>query len=101
MLLHDVITHIQVAMASSRSDAPATISDLPDEVLLMIFAYVGGNADTYTEQKTEFYALSMTSRPFHRVAVEYLYKRCILQPETSQALIRTAAISPSISSMIK
>ena len=88
-------------MASSRSNAPANISDLPDEVLLMIFAYVGGNADTYAEQKAEFYALSMTSRPFHRVAAEYLYKRCILQPETSRALIRTVAISPSISSMIK
>ena len=88
-------------MASSRSNAPATISDLPDEVLLMIFAYVSGNADTYAEQKTEFYALSVTSRPFHRVAAEYLYKRCILQPETSRALIRTVAISPSISSMIK
>ena len=88
-------------MASSRSNAPATISDLPDEVLLNIFAYVSGNADTYTERKTEFHALSMTFRPFHRVAAEYLYKRCILQPETSQALIRTVAMSPSISSMIK
>ena len=100
MLLHDVITH-SGAMASSRSNAPATISDLPDEVLLMILAYVSGNADTYAEQKTEFYALSVTSRPFHRAAAEYLYKRCILQPETSRALIRTVAISPSISSMIK
>ena len=95
------LSPIQVTMASSGSNAPATISDLPDEVLLMIFAYVSGNADTYAEYKTEFYALSMTSRPFHRVAAEYLYKRCILQPETSQALIRTVAISPSISSMIK
>ena len=96
-----VLSPIQVAMASSKSNVPATISGLPDEVLLMIFAYVGGNVDTYAEQKTEFYALSMTSRPFHRVAAEYLYKRCILQPETSRALIRTVTISPSISSMIK